>query len=67
MKRRIATRILAVLLAGAFGVAAMGAESCQENGEKLKRDSRELEEATQKYERERGCEPTPPYNCPKEP
>jgi hypothetical protein len=61
-------RPLIVLLCGAlFAAPTMGAEGCQEKSEKLKRDSRELEEDVQKYERERGCEPTPPYNCPEAP
>lgn len=45
----------------------LGADSCKTSGEKLKRDSKELEETSNKLERERGCEPNPPYACPKSP
>ena len=56
-----------LLLAAAFGISTMGADSCKTSNEKLQRDSKELEEASQKLERERGCEPNPPYHCPKTP
>lgn len=43
----------------------LGADSCKTSNEKLQRDSKELEELSQQMERERGCEPNPPYKCPK--
>ena len=63
MKFRKITTMLGVLSL-AVG-PPLGADSCQTSNEKLKRDTKELEETSNKLERERGCEPNPPYNCPK--
>lgn len=65
-RKTLAKRGLIVVLTLAFGMLSMSADSCKTSNEKLQRDSKELEETSHKLEAERGCEPNPPYNCPKE-
>ena len=62
MKRKLMIALTGLTLLSA---PPLGADSCKTSGEKLKRDSKELEEESNKLEKERGCEPNPPYHCPK--